>query len=376
MTHASLLWVVPEEKGGIRTYSEALWPAVEKAATQASVPFSVFPPLYDLIETRSGVQRSVEKIAKLNPTVIHVQHEYGLFGNKIPGFYLFPEWLEGVRRVLPEVKVFATAHNVLNPDYRFPLKGRGWQIPLRWLANSVFISRCQRAWSQETWGRLNGVFVHSRLQKAMVESSGCAKVEVIPHFVPALTPIRTKPNLQRKKILVFGFVTPDKGQDIAIEALSLLPDDFELILAGGPRRPSDENFVQFCRDKIKKLGLESRVRLTGFVSAEEVDSFYESASLVLAPFRESSGSGSLVQALGRGSPVLASDLPLNLEIEERVKGSVKFFSSGSPKSCAEEIKRVLSDPGGIASLSQAALEYARLNSPKSLADGYLSGYSV
>lgn len=375
-----LIWVVPEKSGGIRTYTEALWPSVAAEAEKRGIETS--EPLFDPIESLDGIQKSVEALVRFQPTIIHVQHEYGLFGSKIPGLYLFPKWLFEVRLALPQALIFATAHNVLDPQYRFPVRGRSWQIPFRWLANQFRVSAWQRVWSQETWGDLDGVFIHSKFQKDAVESSGCPSVQVIPHFVPKFTEASLTSSVHQKgekkpkmcKILVFGFITPDKGQDIAIQALARLNSSVQLILAGGPRRGMDQKFIQQCRNIIEKLGLKDRVVITGFVEPAEVDRYYQEADLVLAPFRDTSGSGSLVQALGRGAPVLASDLPLNLEIAEREKGSLAFFRSEDPIDLGLKIHTLLESPEQCQNLRKAALSYARAYAPDSLAGRYLDGY--
>jgi glycosyltransferase involved in cell wall biosynthesis len=380
MSSDRLIWVVPEKKGGIRTYTEGLWPAVAGAASRKGI--SVGEPLYDPIENLEDISRSVEALLRFQPTLIHLQHEYGLFGSKIPGFYLFPKWLAAVRKALPHALIFATAHNVLDVNYRLPLQGKGWQIPLRWLANQLIITRWQKEWNQGTWGSLDGVFIHSKYQKAAVQESGCPWVKTIPHFVPKFSEhslVRSGPTAQKHKketpkVLVFGFITPDKGQDVAIRAISCIVSPVQLILAGGGRRPIDRKFIQECERLITELKLQDRVTITGFVDPAEVDSYYQKADLVLAPFRETSGSGSLVQALGRGAPVLASDLPLNLEIAEREKGCLEFFKAEDPYSCGLKIQRLLENGEQRELLSQAATRYAQAFEPEKVAEDYVNGY--
>ena len=379
MKKQSLVWVVPEERGGIRTYSEALCRAVKTDACMQG--WITHDPLYAPFDSVASILKSVHELKAIAPTVIHLQHEYGLFNNKLPGFYLFPRWIKEVRAVLPETKVFATAHNVLDPQYFFPVHGSGWQAPLRLLANALFMDYCRNLWSQQTWGKLDGVFVHSQFQKPWVESSGCPKVEVIPHFVPQLMKgefledANLDENRSQKNILVFGFFSPDKGQDIAIRAMEYLPENYRLTLAGGARRPKDETYLSECKKILAKKGLADRVQITGFVDPADIDTFYKKADLVLAPFRETSGSGSLVQALGRGLPILASDLPLNLEISTRVSGALAYFKSEDSKQCAIEIMKNLESVEAVRRLRVSAAEYSNKYSSDNLAKNYLGNYS-
>src|SRR5690606_23483050 len=117
-----LVWVVPEQRGGIHSYGAQLWAALQEAkAAGVDLVDIQFPNL----KSRESVISSVEALKRQKPHLIHVQHEYGLFGSKLPFFYRFPLWLKEVRRSLPEAKVIATGHSVLGPDYRYPLQHRG-----------------------------------------------------------------------------------------------------------------------------------------------------------------------------------------------------------------------------------------------------------
>src|SRR4051794_40712893 len=86
------VWVCPEEKGGIRWYSETLWKELAPHAPSGS---------------KLLVQPTVEQITALKPSLIHVQHEYGCFGSKVPGKYQFPSWLKEIRAELPQARIVA-----------------------------------------------------------------------------------------------------------------------------------------------------------------------------------------------------------------------------------------------------------------------------
>jgi glycosyltransferase involved in cell wall biosynthesis len=197
-----------------------------------------------------------------------------------------------------------------------------------------------------------------------VKNTGCPVVREIPLFVPEIHKSET---LSSETILVFGFFSPEKGQDLAIRAMSELPQSTRLVLAGGVRRPEDQGYFDKCQGLVRELGLESRVTITGFVADADLDRYYRQATVVLLPFRESTGSGSLVQAFSRGKPVLASDLEVNREIAERVPGSLRFFESESVKDCAAKLKELLKNVLEREALSNAGLVYAeRYSVPNSI----------
>jgi glycosyltransferase involved in cell wall biosynthesis len=371
-------WVVPEERGGIRSYAEALAPAIGAALARAGGSLVLDRPT---LAKRSGIRSSVRALRDLGAEIVHVQHEYGLFGGKNPPGYTFPAWIASLRREIPGVRVIATAHTVLPRGYRFPLAHRGIQAPLRWAANRLALPWLARTWNAATWGALDGVIVHSALQEEIVRGAGCSRIAVIPHFVAASSARWSPPAGEAnahagaaRRLLVFGFLAPSKGQDLAIEALANLPKEVRLVLAGEARREADRAYAERCRRRIAELGLGERVAITGFVEVEDVDALYRDLDLVLAPFRETTGSGSLAQALARGAPVLASDLPLNREVEARAPGSLAFFRAGDPNDLARRIVELLEDRAARADLGAAALRYAALHAPEPTAERHAAFY--
>lgn len=354
-------WVAPKfETCGIRDYALELWsevqPRIEKEGGKTR-----FQPLEELHQTADVVS----SLAAFAPDLIHFQHEYGSYGRKIPVLYRFPRWVKALRQRLPEAKLVATAHTVLPPGYAFPLAGRGWQAPVRAVANHALLPFLRKTWGEGTWGVLDGVIVHSRLQVPWVASTGCPDVLEIAHYAPAPRPLPVRaaglpsPAQRVKKLMVFGFLSPEKGQHVAIEALARLPADWTLVLAGGPRRAEERAYEARCRKLAETLRVTERVQFLGFVPPERVDETYAQADLVLAPFTETTGSGSVLQSLRRGTPTLVSDHPINRELASRVPDCVDFFKLGDASDLARKAQELLNSPLRLRALSEGALAYVR-----------------
>lgn len=366
-----MLWVVPETVGGISSYSKLLWPAVRAKWKELGNATSA--------ELYVGV--SINDIRRLTPDIVHIQHEFGVFGRKVPPMYSFPKWVRKLRRELPEAQIVATAHRVIGPEFRYPLKGHGWQLPLRWTANNVMMPYLRRVWNEETWGGLDGVIVHSRTQADTVKEV-CERVHVIPHFVPELTGVsndfsRLFPAVKEERpiMLLFGFISHSKGHDIAVKAIARMKREAVLVFAGTPRTKSDEAFLEHCFRLATKMDVRQRVITTGYVQDAQIASIYRNATIVIAPFRESSGSGSLAFGLASGKPVLASDISLNREIFDREPGCLALFESDNPDKHAEEASRLLDDPSTCENIVAAAKRYAESNSPSRIAERHVAFYS-
>lgn len=349
------LWIVPETSGGIRAYSEVLASALGKTARA----------LWRLPEPTELRESAVD--------VVHVQHEFGLFGSKLPGMYRFPNWFAEARKLTPKSKWVATAHTVIDADWRYRASGRGWRSVLFVILN-LFLPFLRTAWMERTWGGFDGVIVHSDRQRTAIRESGCPKVGVIPHYVPKGR-IQSIDEPGSPSVLLFGYFSPEKGQDIAIRAWAAMGGEApRLILAGGVRRKEDRSYYERCLAAIRRCGLEDKIEVTGFVPESELSGYFSNSTLVLAPFRETSGSGSLATALGHGAAILASDLPLNREIDARVAGCLGFFRAGSPDSLAEEIRNLLGDRARRDSLRAGALRYADAFSIDKIAEMHRAFY--
>ena len=367
-----VLWITPEVDGGIASYSRMLWPAVVEAARAGGE----FEPL-SLLQTAPDARAdAIPAVRAMQPDLIHVQHEYGLFGGTNPFLDGLPRWIGRIRQAVPAgVRVVATAHTVLPDGHRLVGRGASWRDPLYRAANAIALPWLHNRWRQGTWGRFDGVITHSALQAACLQGRDLPLMAAIPHFVPARrSPAGERPRNLVPRVTVFGYVCPEKGQDVVIEALQHVRPPVLLRLAGGAGHPMNYAYQERCLRRITELGLHDRVEVTGFVPEEDISRLYEESDLVVAPFRTTSGSGSLVQALARGAAVLASDLPLNREINDRVAETLAFFASEDPLDCARQIESLLADMDRRRHLGQQALRYAATYSPAVIAGEHLDFY--
>lgn len=109
-------------------------------------------------------------------------------------------------------------------------------------------------------------------------------------------------------IALVGRLSPNKGQHLAIEALTKLPTKRPIhLLLAGCDQIVDGN--QGYRDQLirqaDELGVADRVHLLGHV--EQPVSVFRSANLALVPSEEEAFGLSAIEAIASGTPVLASN---------------------------------------------------------------------
>jgi glycosyltransferase involved in cell wall biosynthesis len=176
------------------------------------------------------------------------------------------------------------------------------------------------------------------------------RLTVIPHFVEerprGVDQSEAKGRLDldgRPVVSVLGFINPQKGYDLVVEALPHLPDDVVALFIGRPGLNS-QDYVEDLRARAQELGVAARLRVTGYVPEDDLDRYLAATDLALCPFREASASGSLSTWIAAERPVLASDLPLFAEYNERVPGAIATFHPYTPERLAARTEEVLARP--------------------------------
>jgi glycosyltransferase involved in cell wall biosynthesis len=173
--------------------------------------------------------------------------------------------------------------------------------------------------SEEEIGRLQGIVPVSRIR-------------VIPHFVEERhiplggAAARERLGLTGKRVVtLLGFIYGRKGHAIMVEAVPALAPDVQVVYAGGPiaNRPKTLETVE---QRSRELGLGERLRLTGYLPEEELETWVAATHLAVLPFKDLSASGSLSTWIAAGKPILASDLPGFREYDARAPGSIRLFS--------------------------------------------------
>lgn len=145
-------------------------------------------------------------------------------------------------------------------------------------------------------------------------------IRVIPMGIDLKNTFVPVPGIARKdrRLLFVGRLVENKGVNILIEAMDLirrkLPDVELLIIGDGPMRAYLEN-------ETRKLGLEQYISFRGALVHEQLPELYSSSAVAVVPSIDQEGLGlAVIEALGCGCAVVASDLPAIREILDSETG--------------------------------------------------------
>lgn len=198
--------------------------------------------------------------------------------------------IEGLYFRALAAKYVLTVHDLLPHDRHTPFN--------RWLSTRAFRIA-------------DHLVVHTRrMRSQLVEDFGIAadKITVMEHGIEPLTgPLAAPPRRAagpRIRFLFFGVVAPYKGLDILLSALEALPGSHELHIMG--RAASDRMRQEIGARIAQQPTRHSIVWRDEFIPEADLAGIFESADVLVLPYRAIDQSGVLFQALRFGLPIIAS----------------------------------------------------------------------
>jgi glycosyltransferase involved in cell wall biosynthesis len=151
----------------------------------------------------------------------------------------------------------------------------------------------------------------------------------------------------RGHLICVGVLSRHKGQDLLVDALADLADrDWRCVLAGSLDR--DPDFVDHLRTRIKRLGYDHRVQLSGVLTGAALSHAYTTADLLVAPSRAETYGMTVTEALAHGVPVIATaigGLPEAFGSTVDGTGPGQLIPSGDPVALAAALEDWLGDEG-------------------------------
>jgi len=174
-------------------------------------------------------------------------------------------------------------------------------------------------------------------KRDLVERYGVAeeKIVVTPNGVDEIFHPNGDAPQRAPYALFVGAIQPRKDPLTALEAMALLDDDLGLVIVGPEKRGADD-----VRAAVRRLGLESRVELTGHVEHEELAALYRGAACLVFPSRYEGFGLPVLEAMASGTPVVAASTGALPEI---AGDAAILVEPADPAALAEGIKRALAD---------------------------------
>ena len=179
-----------------------------------------------------------------------------------------------------------------------------------------------------------------------------ARVSVLPNPAPEIPVLPAREELRGElgldgQVLAFaGRLGPQKGLDVALEALAGVPDVTLAIAGDGPDRAALERRAQ-------DLDLGDRARFLGPLPREGVLRLFRAADASLLPSAWENFPHTVVEALAVGTPVIATRVGGVPEVVRDGENGL-LVPAGDPDALAAAIRRFFGEDGLRRGLAEAA----------------------
>ncbi|MGH9045989.1 MAG: glycosyltransferase family protein [Acidimicrobiales bacterium] len=305
--------------------------------------------------------KAVRVACQTGAPVVHLQHELFLFGGptSVPG--LIPA-LASLRR--HRVGPVVTMHQVVDPasvDGEFT---RLHRVDVPPMAAKFGLSAVQGA----VQGLSQAVVVHDPefgriVANAAVVQHGIDEADLGPTEAGKAA-VGLDPD--RLSVLCFGFLSPYKGLESALDAAEEAGPAVELVVAGGEHpRLVGSGYGAGLRARYGSVA-----RFVGYLPDDEVERWFAAADVALLAYpRPFSTSGPYAHALGYGIPILCSP-----QLGACMGAAPEMVTATDRVSLAARLTRLAADRAELASLAQLTKRLARGRSWSHVAEQHASIY--
>jgi len=246
-------------------------------------------------------QQVVKVIREIEPDVVDIQYQAAAYNMRNPAINLLPWRLSRLKR---RPLIVVTLHDLL-PPYLFPKAGPIRHQAVRWLAQ---YSDAAIVTNAEDWA----------------QARAWAAVNLFQIPIGSNIPVDPPAGFERERWRAsygytahdfvwayFGFLSASKGGETLIRALALADAQTHLLMIGGrvgSSDPTNRAYAERVDRLIAELGLDARVRWTGYLSTREVSAALLGIDVVVLPYRDgiSFRRGSLHAALAHGCAVVST----------------------------------------------------------------------
>ena len=274
---------------------------------------------------------SAKKINESKIDLLCIQHEYGIFGGYC-GDYLI-DFMDKI-----EIPIVTTLHTVLpspNSRQKFIMSKIGEK-------SSKVITMAKNS-------------VNNLIKTYGIDGK---KIQVIHHGVPfkvlpSRDTLKEKNKYAGKKIIsTFGLISPGKGLEYGIEAVSKVVNDFDNILyliLGQTHPVIKRQFGEAYRENLEKIvndfGLQNNVKfIDKYLDKDELLEYLKLSDIYMTPYlsKDQTVSGTLAYAVGYGKAIVSTPYNYATEMLQNNRGLLAEFKDSI--SLSECLRSILCNP--------------------------------
>lgn len=194
-----------------------------------------------------------------------------------------------------------------------------------------------------------------------------ARINVINHGVTIINLKKRVTKFKEFSFIFLGNITKDKGVEDIIEAynifVSRINEKHQLRIVG----KGEKNYVDYLRDKVRKLRLEDQIKFDGFVNeSKKFELLKRSCILLHASVKEEWGLV-VIEAAAMGTPTIGYNIP---GLQDSVKNNITglLCKKNTPEGMAEMMVEVYQNKELYIRLGTASVQWSKTFSWKNSAN--------
>ena len=302
--------------------------------------------------------RAAEFVNYSHVRCVSIQHEYGIFGGDDGGYVL--DFIHALR-----VPVIVTLHTVLKHP-----------------------SENQAAIVRKIFAQCTRLVVMSEVARDLLENSydvRGSKVQIIPHGIPVMDGRADQQALKakfgvadRRLLLTFGLLSPNKGIETTIRALPAVVRAFPdlIYFVVGATHPvvlrrEGEAYRTMLEREAEKLGVREHLVFRGqFLSSDELRQYLQAADVFVSPYLNEAQvtSGALSYAMGAGAAVVST--PYWHAQELLADGRGRLFPFKDHDALGRTLHELFAAPDELRRVREAARAYTHSMSWPRIGNAY------
>jgi len=164
-----------------------------------------------------------------------------------------------------------------------------------------------------------------------------------PEWLPAVGDVASRYGLSGRYFIICNQFWAHKDHGTAFRAFARIAaehPEVRLVCTGSTADSRSADYFPGLQEDLRRRGLTDRVAILGLIPKRDQIELLKNAVALVQPtlFEGGPGGGAAYDAIGLDVPVIASDIPVNLEID---CGQVGFFPAGDDAALAERLRTAL-----------------------------------
>lgn len=303
------------------------------------------------------IKKAIEA-GRSEANVIHIQHEYGIYGPKsIASWFFLPIiWILARIRGKPIVLTLHTAwtKDSVSSPY-LPMKRIYVQINNRLIAGIAD----------------HLIFLSENTKEKFEESINLRSISIVPHGVQ--TDVREFDHPKRMfgydeeepLVVLPGYVRPQKGYEFLLNIASELPE-VSFLIAGGVQDDSHTDYAAKIRHEAP-----SNVEMSGVLGEKKFHAAFAAADLVVLPYNSVTQSGILNWCVAYQIPVVASDKTYFRNFKNECSG-LEIYKEESE--AIETVRSIVENASKRSRMVESLAQYRRSHSMDTVSDEHIKLY--